>query len=101
MNVVLFDEETTWTNFLPLTFTRPVSEIRIGILTIKEKWDLFLKTTCSYHTQNYLVKKYPLHVSDRFLLINSKYCPDQKLAEAVKALQPEQALYRNAHLLAF
>ena len=40
MNVILFDQEQSWKNLLPLTYTRPVSEIRIGILTIKEKWDL-------------------------------------------------------------
>ena len=37
MNYILFDD-ITWHNLLPLTFTKPVSEIRIGILTITEKW---------------------------------------------------------------
>jgi UDP-N-acetylglucosamine diphosphorylase/glucosamine-1-phosphate N-acetyltransferase len=101
MNVVLFDEEITWKNLLPLTFTRPVSEIRIGILTIREKWERYLGTACSYHTQSYLSKKFPLRVSASFVLINSKYCPDPALVAAVKALKPEEALYRNEHLLAF
>src|SRR4051812_42140829 len=101
MNVVLFDEETTWTDLLPLTFTRPVSEIRIGILTIREKWERYVKTECSYHTQHYLAKKYPLRVSERFLLINSRYCPDTEMAAAVSALKAEQALYSGGHLLAF
>jgi UDP-N-acetylglucosamine diphosphorylase/glucosamine-1-phosphate N-acetyltransferase len=101
MNVVLFDEELTWKNLLPLTFTRPVSEIRIGILTIKEKWDKHLNTVCSYHTQEYLSKKYPLKKSDSFLLINSKYCPDKKLSDAINGLKPGQALYKEGHLIAF
>ena len=52
MNVILFDQEQSWKNLLPLTYTRPVSEIRIGILTIKEKWDLELNTVCSYLTKS-------------------------------------------------
>src|SRR5689334_1626967 len=101
MNVVLFDEEQTWKNLLPLTFTRPVSEIRIGILTIKEKWDKSLNTVCGYHTQDYLSKKFPLKKSESFLLINSKYCPDKKLTEAVASLAPKQALYKSGNLVAF
>ena len=48
MHAVLFDEEQTWKEFLPLTFTRPVSELRIGILTIAEKWALVLGKKSSY-----------------------------------------------------
>ena len=41
MNYILFDDHT-WQNLLPLTFTKPVAEIRIGILTITEKWEHYL-----------------------------------------------------------
>jgi UDP-N-acetylglucosamine diphosphorylase/glucosamine-1-phosphate N-acetyltransferase len=101
MNFVLFDEVATWKNLLPLTFTRPISEIRIGVLTIKEKWDKYLGAECSYHTLPHLAKKYPIKVSSSFVLINSMYCPDKKLVDVVKNLQPEHALYRNGSLLAF
>lgn len=101
MNVVLFDEELTWKNLLPLTFTRPVAAIRIGILTIREKWDAYLHTTCGYHSQAYLSAKFPLKPSAEFLLINSKFCPDPALAAAVKELKPGQALYSGGQLIAF
>lgn len=101
MNVVLFDEELTWKNLLPLTFTRPISAIRIGILTIKEKWDRYLGVDCGYHCQTYLSKKFPLKTGGTFLLINSFYCPDASLAESVKRLKPGEALYKSDHLIAF
>jgi UDP-N-acetylglucosamine diphosphorylase/glucosamine-1-phosphate N-acetyltransferase len=100
MNVVLFDEESTWKNFLPLTFTRPVSEIRIGILTIKEKWDQSLQTECSYHSLHYLEKKFPLQPGNEFLLINSKCCPDENIVAAITALKADEALYRKELLIA-
>lgn len=101
MNVVLFDDELTWRNVLPLTFTRPVSEIRIGILTIKQKWDKSLNTNCSYLTQSYLSKKYTLNDSENSVFINSKLCPNNELIVAVKALQPNQALMQKNTILAF
>ena len=59
MNLILIDDEKTWLNLLPLTYTRPVCEIRIGILTIKEKWDKHLKTKASYGCKDYLRLKFP------------------------------------------
>jgi UDP-N-acetylglucosamine diphosphorylase/glucosamine-1-phosphate N-acetyltransferase len=100
MNFVLFDEEPAWKNFLPLTFTRPLSEIRIGILTVKEKWDNHLNTDCSYHSQAYLSKKFPLKISEEFVLINSRYCPDEELTRSILNLKPTQALLNKDRLLA-
>ena len=74
MNFVLFDEIDIWKNFLPLTFTKPISEIRVGILTIKQKWDIALNTNCSYLSQSYLEKKYPVLINPENIFINSKDC---------------------------
>ena len=101
MYAVLFDEDLVWKNFLPLTFTRPISEIRIGILTIKEKWDISLKTNCAYLTQTYLSEKFQCVQQPDTLFINSKYCPDKNLLDAVEALKPKQALYKNNQLIAW
>jgi hypothetical protein len=59
MQVILFDEEKTWNNLLPLTFTRSVSDIRVGILTIREKWNRSLHTTCWVKTMDYLQQEHP------------------------------------------
>ena len=101
MNFVLFDEEAVWKNFLPLTFTRPVSELRIGILTIREKWEQALGTECSYHTQDYLSRKFPLKAGKESVFINSHFLPGRELTAAISRLQPGKALYAKNQLIAF
>ena len=99
MNVVLFDDESR-IDLLPLTFTRPVAAIRIGIFTIKEKWDFFLKTHCSYLTEDYLRIKFGFKATEDTLFINGSLLPDQELANAITDLQKNQALFKNNILLA-
>jgi UDP-N-acetylglucosamine diphosphorylase/glucosamine-1-phosphate N-acetyltransferase len=101
MNVVLFDNPDTWKNLLPLTYTRPVSEIRIGILTIREKWEKFLGASCSYFTEEYLSQKFPLKENAGSLFIASNICPDKDLVNAVKALKDGEALVRNGEIISF
>ncbi|MDI1354629.1 MAG: GlmU family protein [bacterium] len=101
MNVVLYDDEHIWKSFLPITFTRPLSEIRIGILTLKEKWELCLGVTCSCYTQPYLRKKYPALLHAHSIYINSKFSPNKDLGHILKNLLPSQALYKGEQLLAF
>lgn len=101
MNVILFDNQTVWKNLLPLTYTRPVAEIRVGILTIKQKWDQWLKTSCSYYTQQYLSKKFKLKKEENSLFISSQICPDKNIIEAIHNLKPGQALIKNTKLIAF
>ncbi len=102
MNYVLFDD-AGWSDLLPLTFTRPACEIRIGILTIKEKWEKRLKKEISYKTESYLAQKFPMHVNriHSAIYINGRVCPSDTLANEVKKLKPGQALYKGAVLLAY
>lgn len=100
MNVILFDAEQSWKNLLPLTYTRPICEIRIGILTIKQKWDKELNTNCSYSTKSYLSKKFPLKERPDSLFINGCLCPTPALTAEIKKLKPLQALVKNNELLA-
>ena len=100
MNVILFDQEQSWKNLLPLTYTRPISEIRIGILTIKEKWDLELNTVCSYLTKSYLNHKFPLKEETNSLFINGSLCPNTSLRNEIKKLKPQQVLLKNNVILA-
>ncbi len=100
MNFVLFDDSEKWKDFLPLAFTRPLSEIRIGILTIKEKWELFLKTECSYSTQKYLSAKYLLKEEKENVFINSGFCPGASLCEAILSLKSGEALMKGDQLIA-
>jgi len=99
MNCILFDDQT-WNNLLPLTFTRPVCEIRVGIFTIKEKWDKVLNTRCSYLTQKYLTKKFPSHLHDDNILINGSILPNKELLNEIKNLKVKEALVHGEKLVA-
>ena len=94
VNYILFDDNS-WNQLLPLTFTRPVSEIRVGILTIREKWETFLKSRCSFLTQEYLKEKFPVVSGKENILINGSVIPSEALMEALGALKPNQALMKE------
>lgn len=100
MNIVLIDEEQNWRNLLPFCFTRPVSEIRIGILSLREKWELLLNASCTYVTQPYLSAKFSLLETPEQVVIASAVCANKSLATAVNALLSGQALYHNERLIA-
>ncbi len=99
MNYLLFDNNT-WNNLLPLTYTRPVSEIRIGILTIKQKWDKFLNSNSSFLTKDYLKEKYVSKYEDENVLINSSVIPNENLLEKITSLQTNQLLEKNGLAIA-
>lgn len=101
MNYILFDDSSR-INLLPLTFTRPVADIRIGILTIREKWEKVLGAATSSKTEGYLSKKFPLKLAleDENIWINGSFCPNEKLVEAIKNLKRGQALVSSNTLIA-
>jgi len=100
MNIVLFDDPVTRTQLMPFTFTRPVGKIRVGILTIDEKWGKWLNGKASFVTEGYLSTKFPpIQASDN-LLINGALCPDEKLVTAIKQLTIGSGLIKNGVRLA-
>lgn len=100
MNYILFDG-TVRDSLLPFTFTRPVADIRIGILTIREKWEKFLNTTTTTVTEDYLSEKYPMVEMDENVLINSSFLPNIELAEMVKGLRENEAIFQSGEIIAF
>lgn len=100
MNLILFDDPGIRTNLLPLTFTRPVAGIRVGILTIAEKWERHLGTSPSFSTQAYLSKKFAKKTTTDNLWVNGAVCPDARLIAAVKNLRPEEAIHKNSKVIA-
>jgi UDP-N-acetylglucosamine diphosphorylase/glucosamine-1-phosphate N-acetyltransferase len=99
MNYILFDDGA-WNDLRPLTFTRPVCEIRIGILTIREKWEKYLTATCSYSTKDYLSQKYPQVLHEKNMLINASVLPDEELKKAILNLKEGEYLRKNGIVLA-
>ena len=100
MNPILFDDPIIRIHLLPFTYTRPIGNIRVGILTIDEKWEKWLGIKPSFQTAGYLEKKFPKRNSDDNLLINGAVCPDQKLVDTVKALPSNYFLVRDKVLIA-
>ncbi|MDE7149358.1 MAG: GlmU family protein [Bacteroidales bacterium] len=92
MNYILFDDVQIRQQLLPFTFTRPIADIRIGIDTIREKWERFLGQRVSILTEAYLAGKYPLEQGDGNILINASVLPDADLVRAIVSLRTDQAL---------
>ena len=99
MMVILFDDQFR-NALLPLAFTRPVATLRIGILTIAEKWAKRFKTEHSFLTEGYLQKKFPFKVSEINILINGSICPDEGLMEALDKLNEGETLLSGAFVIA-
>ncbi|NVK05100.1 MAG: GlmU family protein [Flavobacteriia bacterium] len=99
MNLIMFDGPQR-DHLLPLTFTRPVSELRTGILTIREKWEIRLEAKATHLTQPYLSALFPLKSAKENLLVNGAVCPDMRLLAKVIELKKGQGLFSGEHLIA-
>lgn len=100
MNIILFDTKEDFDNLKPLTYTRPISELRVGILTIKQKWEKRLEKKVSFLTQKYLRDKYKFQKNGDNLLINSSVLLDDDFVETVNSLKINEYLTNSESLLA-
>lgn len=100
MNYILFDG-TVRNQLLPFTYTRPVADIRIGILTIREKWEHHLGFTTTTVTEDYLSEKYPMVEMEQNILINASFLPSENLVSIIKALTENQAVFVDNEPVAF
>ena len=100
MNYILFDGPVRMA-LLPFTFTRPVADIRIGILTIREKWEKYLGYTTTTITEEYLSEKYPMVEMEENILINASFLPNEVLVEMIQSLEKNQAIFKGEEVIAF
>jgi len=100
MAIILFDGEER-IDLLPLTYTRPIAGIRIGILTIKEKWEKYFEDGIGYLTEDYLQDKFTYIVGEDQTFIRGNVCPNKKLVTAIKNLGPNEGVYQNDKLISF
>lgn len=99
MNIVLFDSASRQ-QLLPLTFLRPCADLRVGLMTIKEKWDLNMQSSASFLAEKYLQEKFIPHLEDINLYINGLLLPNPNIVSAFKQLKIGEGLYKNGVLLA-
>ncbi|MBT5858718.1 MAG: glucose-1-phosphate thymidylyltransferase [Flavobacteriales bacterium] len=97
MNVILFDIERE--NLYPLTFTRPISDFRVGIVTIKEKWEFYFSDV-SVQTEDYLSEKFPIKRSKENLWINSSVLPNDDVITEISSLRKGEILVKNEVVIA-
>lgn len=100
MKYILFDDISR-NNLLPLTFSRPVAAIRIGILTIAEKWEKYLNAKPGFITQDYLSLRYKFISGANNVLINGSVCPDKQLVDKIHALKEHEMLIKGDIIIAF
>jgi len=99
MNYIFFDDNFRQ-HLLPLTYTRPISDLRLGILTIGEKWAKHLNASFSNITEDYLKQKFPINIEGDNLLINSRLIPSTQLIERITGLKTNEILTSNNMVLA-
>ena len=87
-------------NLLPLTYTRAIGDLRVGILTITEKWENHLQAAGFHFVPEYLRKKYPECPSNQTVLIRSGVLPDPDLVMAINALRFGQVLKSGSEWIA-
>ncbi len=100
MNYILFDSAPNRRKLLPFTYTRPMAEIRVGILTITDKWAKWLNNKPSHATEAYLSSKFPVNYQKENLYIAGNLCPTQELVAAINALKFNQKLVKEETFLA-
>ncbi|OOG68902.1 GlmU family protein [Flavobacterium sp. A45] len=100
MNYILFDGPAR-NALLPFTFTRPVADILVGIMTIRQKWEAYLGSTTTTVTEEYLSEKFPMVELEENVMINASFLPNTVLAEMVSNLRANQAIFKGDDVIAF
>lgn len=99
VNTIFYDNHKE-NYLLPLTFTRPVSEIRIGLLTIREKWMSEINGNYSYLSSSRLFSKFPVRWNSVNLVINSSFLPDADLINCIRTLKENEAVFHDEECVA-
>ncbi|HSD08314.1 GlmU family protein [Flavobacterium sp.] len=100
MNYILFDGPAR-NALLPFTFTRPVADILVGIMTIRQKWEARLGSTTTTVTEEYLSEKFPMVELEENIMINASFLPNDILIEMISNLKSNQAIFRGDDVIAF
>lgn len=100
MKVILADFDLA-PAFLPFTYTKPLAELRMGILTFRERWEYLFRTPCSSWGEDYMQAKYPLEVASDNLIVAATLIPTKSLIDDFKALKAGEALFKGEQLMGY
>lgn len=101
MNIILFDDPTIRQNLLPLTFTRPVAYVRVGILTLAEKWQQYTNTVVSTLATDYLQQKFQPHAGEHNCYINGAIVPNVAVVKQLQEIKFGESFWKDGTLLAY
>jgi len=99
MEYILFDS-TDRDRLLPFTHTRPVADIRCGILTMRERWEMLLKQSTGSLTEAYLQKVFLQNSGNDNLYINGAVFANEALIKAINGLSVGHALVKGSIVIA-
>lgn len=89
---IILDDNGLHFRFAPLTLTRPLGELRMGIFTNSERWKFFdAGAEISYGTESYLKPVFGRN-DEAEVLINAAVIPNEELAVAVFSLGENEQL---------
>ena len=103
MKIVLFDTLENYRNLLPLSYTRPVGAFRVGIVTVREKWEHSLPGEHSFYPIQYLREKFPLDCGEdeEALFVAGNKLPDKATALEASMLRAGEALRDSEGIWAY
>jgi UDP-N-acetylglucosamine diphosphorylase/glucosamine-1-phosphate N-acetyltransferase len=96
--ITLFDTFIDYKNLLPLTFTKPISLLRVGMFTFKERAELMFKDDISFLTEDHLADEYALRKSN--LYVNSTILLTDRLVRTINSLVQNQVLVSKNKIVA-
>ncbi len=100
MQVVLFDDQFRQ-RLYPLTYTRPIAELRIGILRIRQKWEMVTGKEVGVKTTEMLREKWPLEAPDHAVYVNASYLPEEDFIAQLASLETGEAIVDEERLVAY
>lgn len=98
-HIILIDSDHT-RNLWPLTATRPIAELRVGILSISDKWRKYFGAEVTHYTTEYLSKKYPLHLAEDNFIIDGSVLPNEELIYLLNCLNNNQWIMHHDQFVA-
>ncbi|WP_437921364.1 putative sugar nucleotidyl transferase [Sphingobacterium sp. LRF_L2] len=102
LEVVLHDWAPWRQHLLPLVYTRPVGDLRVGILTLQQKWQHLLGSTVYYYTEPYLQPKFQKSPqATSYLVIRGNICPSLPLVNALNDLPLNAVLTEAGEWIAY
>ncbi|MEO6190639.1 MAG: GlmU family protein [Saprospiraceae bacterium] len=98
MNCILIDPLSS-KNFWPLCSTRPVADLRIGILKISEKWSQYLSSEVSHLCRPELNKLFPCIIGEENILISGNILPSENVIIQIRSLNSGELLVDHKNMI--